>query len=781
MAAPPPTSGPTAARVHFEVFTDEGRAFLRPGEDPIVLLPSPDRQQKEPLRDAWLYLFTWRLSKLGKGKRPSEGTARHPKEVPTLAYELYADSEGRYHSPQRLDGPGQAHLTLVLDDSTASHAATDVYYGCWISPFRVPKKRLPAYAATGQASDPEAMWKWLGDRGVLGNAFRRDDLSRDSNTRGSSYTAVVRSQLRRALQLADDAVDEGAKNLKRFSRTEGHDATELRYLHASVTHLLDSRPEMGFKSRLNMDAFDATKAAIKKQDHQLSGIHAALQAVEQYTKETAWQELIKDMKAAGPAAYDVMAQPLAAIHGVLGTSPKTLSAAVEFFDKHPEVLDPTSYSDPFKAGRRGFKMIVALLKTAADIGLAKDAAHAEIKAGQLVLLPDGPYMRVQTAIAKWVKLTLGVEILKDGETASFQALEATKKGVDLPSVLWVSVLVDTINAWRGLRDTVKASGGQRVRAALGLTSNMASLGRSIGALVELGLNKAAEGRTIDHVRAVLMERTEDYGKEVTKASVKAGRVKLLRSWLGLAGSAFDTGLSTWKAVEEYQVDDFNASFAMGISALGSALSTAGYVTTIFFGNPAIGAILIAAGEVLMLIGTVAYAFCKNSELETWLEHCLWGKSRNSSASGSTKWSQGPLSQYTGDLTKQIIAFDQLLFPIELVWNAAPTEALVFGTDDLCYLEVHCPMLSSDSVLILGVSGEARPGKWKVIRPFGPAQVAQGGGQGRIVVRAAGYRRLVAHCKIDLYGDDRHVLPHDSFRTADISPTLIVNYDPSALM
>jgi hypothetical protein len=218
MAKPAPTSGPTSARVRFEVFTEEGRAFLRPGEDPIVLLPSPDRQEKEPLRDAWLYLFTWRLSKQTKRKHPSEGTPRHPKEVPTLAFEIYADHDGHYHSPQRLDGPGQQHMTLTLDDSTASKAATDVYYGCWISPFRVPKKHLPACAATGQASDPEAMWKWLGDRGVLGNAFRWDELSRDSNQRGSSYTAVARSPLRRALQLADDAVQEGAKDLKRFSR-----------------------------------------------------------------------------------------------------------------------------------------------------------------------------------------------------------------------------------------------------------------------------------------------------------------------------------------------------------------------------------------------------------------------------------------------------------------------------------------------------------------------------------------------------------------------------------
>jgi hypothetical protein len=767
MAAPAPTSGPTSARVRFEVFTDEGRAFLRPGEDPIVLLPSPDRQEKAPLRDAWLYLFTWRLSKTPKGRQPSQGTARHPKEVPTLAFEIYADPEGRYHSPQRLDGPGQPHVTLALDDATASHAATDVYYGCWISPFRVPKKRLPACAATGQATDPEAMWKWLGDRGVLSNAFRWDELSRDSNQRGSCYAAVARSPLRRALQLTDDAIQEGAKNLKRFARTEGHDATELRYLHTSVTHILDSRPEMGFASRLDMDAFGKTKAAIKKQDKQLEGIHAALQAVNLYTDETAWQELLKDMKAAGPLAFDVMAQPLAAIGGVLGASPKTLPGAVEFFDKHPEVLDPTSYSDPFKAGRRGFKMIVALLKTAADVGLAKDAAHAEVKAGKTVFLPDGPYMRVQNAIAKWAKLTLGMEILKDGESGSFKALEAAKKGVDLPSVLWLSVLVDTMNAWRSLRDAAKSSDGwQRARAWGGFGSSMMSVGRSVGALVELKLNKAAAGKTIDHVKAVLMDSTEAYEDGLKKtAGAKAARVKLLRNVMGVVGSSVDMVLSGWKAWDEYQVDDFNAAFALGISALGSALSTVGY--GIAFGNPAIGAILIAAGEVLMLIGTIAYTFCKNSELETWLEHCLWGNSRNSSASGSTKWSQGPLSKFSSDLNKQIVALDRLLFPIELVWIAPPTETQLFGHNDLCYLEVHCPMLSADSVLILGISGETRPGTWKVLRPFGPAQVSQGSS---IAVRAPGCRRLVAHCKIDLYGDSQHVLPHDGYRSADISTT-----------
>jgi hypothetical protein len=766
MAAPAPTSGPTSARVRFEVFTDEGRAFLRPGEDPIVLLPSPDRQEKEPLRDAWLYLFTWRLSKTPKGKQPSQGTARHPKEVPTLAFEIYADPDGRYHSPQRLDGPGQQHVTLALDDATASHAATDVYYGCWISPFRVPKKRLPACAATGQATDPEAMWKWLGDRGVLSNAFRWDELSRYSNQRGSCYAAVARSPLRRALQLTDDAIQEGAKNLKRFARTEGHDATELRYLHASVTHILDSRPEMGFASRLDMDAFGKTKAAIKKQDKQLEGILAALQAVKLYTDETAWQELLKDMKAEGPAAYGVMAQPLAAIGGVLGASPRTLPGAVEFFDKHPEVLDPTSYSDPFKAGRRGFKMIVALLKTAADVGLAKDAAHAEVKAGKMVLLPDGPYQRVQTAIAKWVKLTIGVEILKDGESGSFKAMEAAKKGVDLPSVLWLSVLVDTMNAWRSLRDAAKSSGGwQRARAALGVGSSMMGVGRSIGAIVELRLNKAAAGSTIEEVKAILMDRTGEYENELTKLKVKATRVKLARNVLGGVGSFVDMGLSGWKAWDEYQLDDYNAAVAMGISALGSALSTVGYGFAIW--NPAIGAVLITAGELLMLIGTVAYAFCKNSEMETWLEHCLWGKSRNSSASGSTKWSQGPLSAFGSDLTKQIIALDQLLFPIDLVWNAPPTKRRVFGSDDLCYLEIHCPMQSTGMVLVLGISGETRPGTWKVVRSFGPTQVSQGSS---IAVRAPGCRRLVAHCKIDLYGDNQHVLPHDGYRSADISAT-----------
>ena len=355
MAAPAPSSGPTAARVRFEVFTDEGRAFARPDEDSSATLPSPDRQQHEPLRDAWLYLFTWRLSKPAKGKQPSQGTARHPKEIPVLAFEIYADHEGRYHSATRLDGPGQQHMLLTLDDATAKGAAIDVYYGCWISPFRVPKNRLPACGPTGQASDPDAMWKWFSDRGVLSNAFRWTDLVPDSNQRGSAYAAIVRSPLRRALQLCDDAMEEGAKNLKRFSRTEGHDATELRYLHSSVTHLLESRPEMGFEHRLDMDAFRKTKAAIKKQDDHLAGILAALRIVELYVAETAWQELLKDMKAAGPHAYDVMAQPLAAINGVLGASPKTLSAAVDFFDKHPEVLDPTSYSDPFKSGRRGFK------------------------------------------------------------------------------------------------------------------------------------------------------------------------------------------------------------------------------------------------------------------------------------------------------------------------------------------------------------------------------------------------------------------------------------------
>ena len=154
-------------------------------------------------------------------------------------------------------------------------------------------------------------------------------------------------------------------------------------------------------------------------------------------------------------------------------------------------------------------------------------------------------------------------------------------------------------------------------------------------------------------------------------------------------------------------------------------------------------------------------------METWLEHCLWGKSRNSSASGSTKWSQGPLSQFGSDLPKQIIALDQLLFPIELVWNAPPTKKRVFGSDDLCYLEIHCPMQSTGMVLVLGISGETTPGTWKVVRPFGPAQVSQGSS---IAVRAPGCRRLVAHCKIDLYGDNQHMLPHDGYRSADISPT-----------
>jgi hypothetical protein len=342
---------------------------------------------------------------------------------------------------------------------------------------------------------------------------------------------------------------------------------------------------------------------------------------------------------------------------------------------------------------------------------------------------------------------------------------------------------------------------------------MVSLSKSIAALIELGLSKAAARAEITDAMkqaVAVWEASDDNPSEMVRRIVEwhrrgrpgndptalvseAGKralqakptqpaalarlrlTKVLRSRMGLAGSVVDMLLSGWTAWDEYRVDDFNAAIAMGISALGSALSVFGYVTSYL--NPAIGIVLIAAGEILMLVGTVAYAFCKNSEIESWLDHCLWGSCRSSSASGSTKWSRGPLSQYHGDLTKQIIAFDEILFPLELQWRATPTEGTVFGSDDLCFLEVRCPMLlATGSTLSLGIYGETSDGWCQEVRPFGPAQLSHGG----IVVRAQGYRSLSAICRIDLYGDGQHVLPHDEFRVAQISPPPSSAYKRSEL-
>jgi hypothetical protein len=140
--------------------------------------------------------------------------------------------------------------------------------------------------------------------------------------------------------------------------------------------------------------------------------------------------------------------------------------------------------------------------------------------------------------------------------------------------------------------------------------------------------------------------------------------------LGFISGIIEAVTGGYDCYRNWTEGDYDAAVGAGVGVIGSVTAIAGMViikagvatTTTIIGIP-IGVLLIIVGAVVSGIGCLIVAFCDDTALEEWLEHCYWGDSYG--GPGEKDWSEEPFTDWVGNLEMQIRALHNILFNFEI--------------------------------------------------------------------------------------------------------------------
>jgi hypothetical protein len=209
---------------------------------------------------------------------------------------------------------------------------------------------------------------------------------------------------------------------------------------------------------------------------------------------------------------------------------------------------------------------------------------------------------------------------------------------------WLKGLHESAGLNKVLRNF--AQGIELVNLALALKSFFTAEGMAADLKAVIGVIGAAAD-TITAFQLVL---------NLTKKS--AARVAMV-------SAIIDMVLGGWDALEMARRNDYKAMAGYATVAAGSALTavglaltmTGGGTATTVVGLPVAGALTLA-GIILVGGGWIVAAY-KDSDLQVFVRHCLWGDSYGA-GSDDPKWAGGHLHEWRTNLDRQLAALFNLL-------------------------------------------------------------------------------------------------------------------------
>lgn len=139
---------------------------------------------------------------------------------------------------------------------------------------------------------------------------------------------------------------------------------------------------------------------------------------------------------------------------------------------------------------------------------------------------------------------------------------------------------------------------------------------------------------------------------------------------GIFTAVIDIICSTIDAVSMARRSDYSAMVGFGIAATGSLIVAFGCAVTIWgcgisatiLGFPA-GMVLTVIGGIVIAIGSIIAVFTRDSDIELFISHCLWGRyygNDHVGGEGDLQWTGGPFRDWRNNLDKQIIALLNIL-------------------------------------------------------------------------------------------------------------------------
>jgi hypothetical protein len=279
-------------------------------------------------------------------------------------------------------------------------------------------------------------------------------------------------------------------------------------------------------------------------------------------------------------------------------------------------------------------------------------------------------------------------------------------------------------------------------------------------------NRAA-GKAMDwasHVRlGVLEEKTRSQLRNRVGLAVRRDLTnRAVKNFLGFVAGGADLIVSGYGAYREFDTGDTASGIWLTFTALGGAISAAGYFVTVW-PSPPVGAALVAFGSLLGAIGEVGKTFFSSTEYEDWLRHCLWGTERHSTSTGKEWWSDLPLHELHENVAAQLRAFEAITFAPKLSCDFERNLKLPGTATHGFAFRMKVRRFYNASKVHLGVRARGRAGE-EVLRPFsewhGRLELREDASVAAVeqYFTMAGVEEVVATYQIDVFGNGTLLYP-----------------------
>lgn len=660
--------------------------------------PSPESFSDQPF--CWLLVFRSRLAE-EDGKPTGKADA-----AVCLAAEFMMDMLGRLRPvpiQQHWGKDVRPPAKRVLDQNLQpwgwrypdSHGPAFQLFDVWVlcSPFQLAWASLPRLDSHTHTCSSEKFKTWAGERGLKRIDLAEQDLLRAIRQR--KVEVPVASAWR-------DGFAQNRLLVRAIARKRIHpqEARE-RLLYQLVEVIRRNNPQV----RHYLKKGKIGNLPVEQSELEIYGAKLALETqFADQELENASNRFIKFISSKGYEALKRDARqskdPLRTAKLLMtmdrifsGTSeaPKVLA---KLLDHAPEMKDILashySITSDFKTHRKLAKSYWYLVKLFLQI--------VDVKNG----LPAWLVECSQAFAREWFETELRLrpqQGLRAFEKADIQKIKA--KSTESLGHLHFYLCLEVVNIALGAQDLLDDAAKGRVsgKKFLSLAGALAS-----GESAVLEVVKAAAPR--------LAASTAAEGKTLVPAVVGKMAQGTMTKWLGVGSSAVDALVGSLALCSDSDIQDGTAMYFHGAQVAGGIVSVVGYFLLMGGATAPVGALLVLAGTVIGMGGSVFGQVFKTPAIENWVKFCQWGILAGDEEHGKEDqdWANGKPQDLHGSIIRQLDTLNALLLGLriegELVFDQIQNPSLE--------VRVHANLLAEEASIHLEVVIDGR-----VIRKLSP--------------------------------------------------------------
>ena len=298
----------------------------------------------------------------------------------------------------------------------------------------------------------------------------------------------------------------------------------------------------------------------------------------------------------------------------------------------------TAPEDVFAVGRKAAGAVVELWKELAPVWIEmKGRSRIRVFVAALEYITHETELFAVVERNRWVALQLENRIRRTRIT--FTMVEF-RPGMAMPRV----------QRWLG-----RARGLSEILGHMMIAVEVVNLGLSIRSLAE-------SESELDDVRA-LLGTIGSLCDTVLSFQVLLRLSEKSLAYVGIVSAVLDSIDAAWNANEMANRNDYSAMVGYGVAGIGSVVTAAGCWMMVAGGGASATGVGLPAGVIVGLVGAVVTAigwviavFTRDSALELFVQHCLWGEDYGDGdpdMADTPRWALAPFPQWRGDLALQI--------------------------------------------------------------------------------------------------------------------------------